>query len=241
MILYLDCLRGIDAVAVLAALVDAGVEAPDIAGHLRSLPGNVGLGSSESVVDGFRVRRIEISLRDVPDCRKLEEIVALIDRGDLSPGTRAVVLSVYQRLAAAEARVHGSTVDAVTFHEIGAARSVVAVLGTAVALEILGVARVISSPMPVGAGFVETDHGRLPVPTPATLELLRGLPVMETARGGELVTPTGAAIVAEIGTSFGAMPSMTVEHVGYGVDQRRSPALVTRVVVGSEAFSMPAR
>ncbi|HEX6401442.1 MAG TPA: LarC family nickel insertion protein [Actinomycetota bacterium] len=233
MILYLDCLRGINAVSALGAMIDAGIDTAVLTKHLRSLPGGVELEATGSTTDGFRVRSLEVVAPGMADHRSFDEIVALMDDAALPAGARSVVLGVYGRLAAAEARVHGSTIDDVTFHEVGRPRSVVAVIGVAVTLELLGVRAVTASPVPVGAGVVETAHGRLSVPTPATLELLRGVPVQESSTAGELVTPTGAAIVAELASSFGAMPSMTVERIGYGADERRIPAPVTRVVVGS--------
>ena len=233
MILYLDCLRGIDAVSTLGAMIDAGIDTPVLAERLRSLPGGVELNATETTIDGFRVRSVEVVAPGIPDRRRFDEIVELMDDAALSAGARSVVLGVYERLAIAEATVHGSTIDDVTFHEVGRPRSVFAVVGIAVALELLGVRAVTVSPVPVGAGFVETAHGHLSIPTPATLELLRGVPVLESSMTGELVTPTGVAIAAELASSFGPMPSMTVERIGYGADERRIPAPVTRVIVGS--------
>jgi uncharacterized protein (DUF111 family) len=234
-ILYLDCLRGINAPSMLAALIDAGVEASAVVHALQFLPGKVVLDSTETVTDGFRVRGVGVGAPEVPDRRRFDEIVELLERSeDLSAEARKLVRGVYERLASAEARVHGSTIDAVTFHEVGRARSVVSVIGIAVALDLVDVRGVIVSPVPIGNGIVETDHGRLPVPAPATLELLRGVPVVETGTPGELVTPTGAAIVTQLATSFGPMPSMTIERIGYGSDEQRSPALVTRAIVGRQ-------
>jgi hypothetical protein len=231
-ILYLDCLRGINAVSALGALVDTGIEPGLLAERLRSLPGDVGFDATEASIDGFRALSLEI---DAPggDLRSFREVVKLVEAAELAAGTRSIVVGVYERLAAAEARVHGSAVDDVTFHEVGRPRSVVAVIGLAVALELLDVRTIAASPIPVGTGVVDTAHGRLPVPTPATLELLRDASVQQSAMSGELVTPTGAAIVAELASSFGPMPSMTVERIGYGADERRVPALVTRAIVGS--------
>jgi uncharacterized protein (DUF111 family) len=238
-ILYLDCLRGIDAVSALGALVDADIDTSAIAERLRFLPGAIELRSTEAMIDGFRARSLEVGTPGVPDRRNLREVIELVDDADLSAEARSIVLGVYGRLASAEARVHGSTVEDVIFHEVGRPRSVVAVIGLAVAIELMGARPVIASPLPVGAGVVETSHGRLDVPTPATLELLRDVPVRESSIPGELVSPTGAAIVAELASSFGPMPSMTVERIGYGSDERRVPIPVTRVIGGSPASSSP--
>lgn len=235
MILYLDCARGINAPSMLAALIDAGVEASAVARDLRFLSGKVVLDSTETVTGGFRARAVAVGAPEVPDHRRFDEIVELLDGSeDISAEARTIVRGVYERLASAEARVHGSTIDAATFHEVGRARSVVAVVGIAIALDLIDVRNVIVSPVPVGSGVVETGHGCLPVPTPATLELLRGVPVVETGTSGELVTPTGASIVTQLASSFGPMPSMTIERIGYGIDEQRSPVIVTRVVVGRQ-------
>jgi hypothetical protein len=238
-ILYLDCLRGINAVSALGAVIDAGVDPSILAERLRFLPGDVSVDTAETTIDGFRVRSLEVAAPDLTDRRTFADVVELVDAADLPERARSIVLGVFERLGAAEARVHGSTIEGMTFHEVGRPRSVVAVLGLAIALEVLGVRSVTASPVPVGAGMVETAHGRLPVPTPATIELLRDIPVRESTISGELVTPTGAAIIAELASSFGPVPSMTVERIGYGADGTRTPALITRVVVGSPPVSRP--
>lgn len=231
-ILYVDCLRGINAVASLAALIDAGADASRITRCLRFLPGGCALRSSHAVVDGLRVRRIEPVVPEMPHSTRLNDIRTLLDGSNLSSEVRTFVFGVYQRLAAAEALVHGSTSETVTFHEVGAARSVVAIIGSAVAFEMLRPVQVVVSPLPAGGGTVQTHHGLLPVPAPATAELLRDLPVQDTKQTGELVTPTGAALVSQIATSFGAMPPMIVERVGQGIDDERTPVLLTRVLDG---------
>lgn len=231
-ILYLDSRRGLNAVAMLAAMIDAGAPADEIARRLRFLPGRCALRSTDTVVGGLRACQIALDIPEVPYSGRFEDVKNLIDRSRLSPMVRGLVVPIYRRLAMAEARVHGSTPETVTFHEIGAARSVVATIGSAVALELLEPVHVVASPLPAGGGMVATHHGLLPVPTPAVAELLRDLPVEGTEQTGELVTPTGAALVSEIASSFGPMPSMLVETVGYGIDEQRSPVLVTRVITG---------
>ncbi len=231
-ILYLDCLRGINAVASLAALIDAGADAAQITRRLRSLWEGCTIRSSEVRIGGQRTRRVEVSAPQVSHFTRLDDVAAMIERSELSSGVRDVVLGVYQRLARAEAHVHDSTLETVTFQEVGAPRSVMAIVGSAVALETLGPEQVVVSPMPTGGGTVRTHHGVLPVPAPATAELLHDLPLEDTGQMGELVTPTGAAFVSQIATSFGRMPSMTAERIGQGVDDQRTPVLITRAIVG---------
>jgi uncharacterized protein (TIGR00299 family) protein len=127
---------------------------------------------------------------------------------------------VFERLAEAEARIHGTTADKVHFHEVGAVDSIIDTIGAMIGFELLGVERFFCSPLRLGSGFIETEHGRLPVPAPATAELLRGVPVYAGDDEGEFVTPTGAAIVTTLCEAFGAMPRMTVDRVGYGAGSR---------------------
>jgi hypothetical protein len=240
-IVHLDCLGGINAVSALAAAIDAGVDPAAIVDRLGFLPGPIGVRTPAPPAGDARGRRLAIDGPNVLHCRRSSDVIDLLERGDLLTREETIVRGVYRRLAAAEARVHGTTEDDVTFHEVGAARSVVAVLGLAVAIERLGPSDITVSPLPIGSGTVETHHGRLPVPAPATLALLEGVPVV-AAGEGELVTPTGAAIARELATSFGPMPSMTVERVGTGIDDRRDPPPVTRLIVGSPAvLSAPTR
>jgi hypothetical protein len=151
----------------------------------------------------------------------------------LAPRVRDRALAAFGVLAEAEARVHGTAVDDVAFHEVGAVDSIVDIVATCVALELLEIDRIVASPLPMGHGQVRTAHGLLPVPVPATVEVLRGFPVVSFPFPGELVTPTGAALVAALAEP-GHMPAMRVEKVGYGAGTRdpATHANVLRVVIG---------
>jgi uncharacterized protein (DUF111 family) len=231
---YFDCSGGISGVAALAALIDAGADIDSLSKELEFLGGNVPILRTEEVVLGeFRVRRVSLEGGAESVGRRPAELEALVTAGGLPDAARDLALRIYGRLAEAEARVHGSSAEAVRFHEIGSLRSVVGVIGTALAIGQLGIDEVVASPVPFGRGTVETEHGRLAVPTPATLELLRGVPVEPQEEPGEFVTPTGAAILAAGAASFGEIPAMTIESVGYGTGDLRRPAIVLRVVVGS--------
>jgi pyridinium-3,5-bisthiocarboxylic acid mononucleotide nickel chelatase len=166
--------------------------------------------------------------------RRLPDILKIID-GAALPGRAAEwSKAVFCRLAVAEAKVHGSTPEEVHFHEVGAVDSIVDILGVASGLALLGVDRLISSPLPMGSGFVMSAHGRLPVPAPAVVELMRGYPMRESDEVGELTTPTGAAILTTLAESFGPMPAMIIEATGYGAGSRqgeRTPNVV-RVLLG---------
>jgi pyridinium-3,5-bisthiocarboxylic acid mononucleotide nickel chelatase len=231
---YFDCSGGISGVAALAALIDAGADVDPISKELEFLGGNTPMMTTDDVVLGeFRVRRVSIEGGGASVARRPADLEALLTAGGLQDAARDLALSIYGRLAEAEARVHGSSPDAVRFHEVGSLRSVVGVVGTALALEQLGIDEVVASPVPFGRGVVDTEHGRLAVPTPATLELLRGVPVEPQKEPGELVTTTGAAILAAAAASFGQIPAMTIESVGYGTGDLRNAPIVLRVVVGN--------
>jgi uncharacterized protein (DUF111 family) len=232
---YLDCSRGISGVASLAALIDAGADVDSLMKELEFLGSDLPIMRTDEVVlDEFRVRRVSVEDGGSPVGRSLGDLEALLSAGGLPDAARDGALRVYRRLAEAEARVHGSTLDAVRFHEVGSLRSVVGVVGTALAIEQLGIDKVVASPVPFGRGKVDTEHGLLVVPTPATLELLQGVPVeAQEDATGEFVTPTGAAILVAA-ASFGKIPAMTIDSVGYGTGDLRHPQIVLRVVIGRE-------
>ena len=231
---YFDCSGGISGVASLAALIDAGADVESISKELEFFGGDGPILSTEEVVLGeFRVRRVSVEGGRASVGRRPADLEALLSGSGLPDAARDLALRIYGRLAEAEARVHGSTLEAVRFHEVGSLRSVVGVVGTSLALEQLGIDQVASSPVPYGRGTVETEHGPLTVPTPATLELLRGVPVAPHQVAGELVTPTGAAILATAAASFGQIPAMTIDTIGYGSGDPRGVPIVLRVVVGN--------
>jgi uncharacterized protein (DUF111 family) len=231
---YFDCSGGISGIASLAALIDAGADADSISKELEFLGGNAPvLRTEEVVLREFRVLRVSVEGGRAPRGRSLTDLEAMLSAGGLPDAALDLARSVYRRLAEAEARVHGSTPEGVRFQEVGSLRSVVGVVGTALALDQLGIDDVTASPVPFGRGTVDTGHGRLGVPTPATLELLRGVAVAPQEEAGELVTPTGAAILAAAATSFGQIPTMTIETLGYGTGDPRGAPILLRIVIGN--------
>jgi pyridinium-3,5-bisthiocarboxylic acid mononucleotide nickel chelatase len=179
--------------------------------------------------------------RDQP-ARRLPDIEAIIDGADLPGRAGEWSRAIFHRLAEAEAKAHGTTPDQVHFHEVGAVDSIVDILGVASGIALLGVDRIVSSPLPMGSGFVDCAHGRLPVPAPAVVELMRGFPTRESSETGELTTPTGAVILTTLAESFGPMPPMVVSATGYGAGGRqgeRTPNLV-RVILGRPVEAAPA-
>jgi hypothetical protein len=155
----------------------------------------------------------------------------------LSPFVKKHALGIFHRIAVAEGKIHGVSPDAVTFHEVGALDSIADIICVCAGLEALGVEKVYVSSLHDGNGFVDCAHGRFPVPAPATLEILTGIPIGQVDEPHELITPTGAAIVAEFGVHFGLMPRMTIEKIGYGVGSRelRERPNVLRAVLGELA------
>lgn len=166
--------------------------------------------------------------------RTLAEIAALVDGSALSPTAKARTHALFSRLAEAEAAIHGTSIDEVHLHEVGALDSIIDITGTVFGLEWLGIDQVVASPLNVGSGTVHAAHGSYPVPAPATLRLLEGAPIYAGPQGRELVTPTGALLVTGYASSYGPVPAMRVRHVGYGAGTRDFAGRpnVLRVVIG---------
>ncbi|MGH2766851.1 MAG: LarC family nickel insertion protein [Actinomycetota bacterium] len=242
-IAYLDCSSGISGTMALAALLDAGADLDVVRTGLSSLPvGPFSLEVVEERAGDLRALRVVAEAKGPEPRRTLGDLEAMLRAAALPHRARALAERVYRRLAGAEARVHGTAPDRVTFHEVGSVRSIAGVVGTAVALDELGVAQVWSSPVATGWGAARTEHGLLPVPAPATAELLRGIPAQPGSMDGELATPTGAALVAELAEAFvSSPPAMDVEAVGLGAGPLGGTfANVLRVLIGNEARSATA-
>ncbi len=238
-IAYLDCASGASGDMILGALIDAGVDLPTVQTGIDSL----GLPSCRLAVEEVKkqaFRALQLTVEHEPEHahRHLHHIVAMIERSTLSPSQRELALRIFNRLAEAEAKVHGSTIEKVHFHEVGAVDSIADIVGSAIAWDLLGVDRVVCSPVPVGTGFVQIAHGRCSIPAPATGELLRGVPIAASSVEGELTTPTGAAIISTLVDEFGPLPAMTISATGYGAGQTdfEHPNLL-RLLVGETASS----
>ncbi|MBI2893018.1 MAG: nickel pincer cofactor biosynthesis protein LarC [Deltaproteobacteria bacterium] len=238
-IVYLDCFSGIAGDMTLAALVDAGVPLDHVREELGSL-GVTGwqIATRTIVRSGIAATKLDVEVGAGQPERTFSEIRSIIEGSKLADGARSRALQVFERLGRAEARVHRVELDDVHFHEVGAVDAIVDVCGTAVALDWLG-ARVTSAPVPHGRGFVEARHGVLPLPSPAALEALEGVPVYGVDLEAELVTPTGAAIVGALAESFGPLPSLRIESIGWGAGTRELPDRpnLLRAIVGEPALS----
>jgi uncharacterized protein (TIGR00299 family) protein len=235
-IAYLDCASGISGDMTLGALVDAGADLAAIQTGISSLGLTAcRLVKSEVKKRGFRATQIVVEHEPENAHRHLHHITTMIDRGALSARAREMATRIFRKLAEAEAKVHGSTTEKVHFHEVGAVDSIADIVGAAIGIDLLGIERIVCSPVPTGHGYVEIAHGRCSIPAPATAELLRGVPLAPLDVEGELTTPTGAAIVAALASGFGPLPTMTVEHIGYGAGQKDFPqANILRLLVGTQ-------
>jgi uncharacterized protein (TIGR00299 family) protein len=233
---WLDCSAGVAGDMLLGALFDAGVE-PAVVQRATDavLPGAVAISAAEVTRAGLRATKADVRpLVADPPHRTWADIDAMLRQSDLRPEVRERALAVFDRLAEAEARVHGIDARAVHFHEVGALDSIADVVGVCAGATSLGLTRVITGPIALGSGSTGSAHGRLAVPVPAVLELSAGWSV--TAGGeGELTTPTGMALVTVLANSTGQLPAMTVDRVGIGAGSRDTPgrANVTRLVLGT--------
>jgi uncharacterized protein (TIGR00299 family) protein len=234
---YFDCFNGAAGDMILGALIDAGCPLEtlqDVVAKL-SLPG-VTLTAEKVQRHGLAatLARVEVEPGSQKVHRHLPEIVRIIDAAGLDPQVAEKANLVFQRLAHAEAGVHGIAVKQVHFHEVGAADAIVDIACSCAGLAALGVERVGCSPIPTGSGTVTCQHGILPVPAPATAQLLRGIPITGGEEVGELTTPTGAALLTTLAGEFGPLPDMTIEAVGCGAGAREGQqrANILRLFVG---------
>lgn len=222
-IIHFDCRAGISGDMTVASLLDLGVPLEHLRGELDRLglpPGSFTLSASATRRRNLACLKFDVEVHDRQTHRHYADIDAMISASSLPERVRERAGAIFRCLAEAESRVHGVPLAEVHFHEVGALDSIVDIVGTAICLEYLGVETIHAAPLPLGGGFVETCHGRLPVPAPATAELLRGLAVHGDCGQGERVTPTGAAIVAALASDVGRMPAMRLERVGNGAGSR---------------------
>jgi len=239
-IAYFDCFSGAAGDMIVASLLDAGADPQALHDALASL-GVAGyhVAISKCNKQGFAATRFSVALD--PDAnqphRHLAQIEKIVQASTLGAAVKSKSCKIFMRLAQAEAAVHGTTPDRVHFHEVGAVDAIMDVVGVVVCLDSLGVVKVVCSPIPTGWGVVECAHGTMPVPAPATAELLKGVPLAAGAESGELTTPTGAAVLTTLADAFGPVPAMRIDAVGYGAGTRDGAILpnLLRVLVGGES------
>lgn len=234
--LYFDSFAGASGDMILGAMVDAGVDPQAVTKQLALLN-----------VSGFDVRfekvkraglsatHAVVTIQPEHAHRHLSDILKIIDNSSLSAGVKERASKIFTRLAQAEARVHNEPVEDVHFHEVGALDAIVDVIGAAICFDLLGIEEFACSPLHVGSGVVEMAHGRFPVPPPAVADLLKGVPFYSTDIKGELLTPTGAAIITTVSGNYGPLPTIEVAQIGYGAGSRDYESFpnVLRVLVGT--------
>jgi uncharacterized protein (TIGR00299 family) protein len=213
---HFDCFSGISGDMVLGALLDAGVDAGAIRAALDSLGLPIKLEVEKVKRCGFAATKATIEAADQEDYRFLPDVEAILAKGKLTEKQRVLATAIFRKVALAESVAHGMPLERVHFHEVGALDSIADIVGAAVGLDLLGVERFTSSPVPTGTGTVKCAHGIMPVPTPGTAELLKGVPLAPSTIKTELTTPTGAAILTSVVSEFTAAPAMTIEKIGHG-------------------------
>jgi len=235
-IAYFDCFSGISGDMILGALMDLGLPKTKLEKELNklSLRGYEIVYSSEArnEITGSKVK-IALKEQEI-DHRSFYDIKGLIDGSLLDNDIKKLSIEVFYRLAKVEAKIHGKDMENIYFHEVGAMDSIIDVVGSAIGITYFRFDQIYASRIPLGSGFVKCRHGILPLPAPATLELLRDKPVYEAGVEGELVTPTGAAIITTITDKFGSMPPMRIENIGYGVGDNEFEEFpnLLRVILG---------
>lgn len=241
-IAYFDCVSGVSGDMILGSMVDAGMPAEvlvETVSHL-GLEDECRIEVGKVLKNGISGTKVTVELRKKQQkARGLLDVENIIRGSTLSPSVRNRSIKVFQRLAKAEASVHGCSPDEVHFHEVGAVDSIVDIVGAVAGLEALKVGHVYASALPLGSGFVKTQHGNIPLPSPATVELLRGVPVYDSHVLAEMVTPTGAALLTEFVMQFGQLPAMRISNIGYGAGTREIPDRpnLLRLIIGEPVSS----
>ncbi len=232
---YFDCFSGIAGDMTMAALVDAGVDPRAIQDAVSSLGLPCELSFETVRRGGFRATYSRVVTPEEHAHRHWHHIEAIIEKGALTDRQKELARKVFLKLGEAEARVHGVDLSKIHFHEVGAVDSIVDIVGSCVGLDLLGVDRFEASPVPPGKGWIKAAHGRMPLPAPATAEILRGVPLAESMVQGEMTTPTGAAILATVVERFAPFPAMTIESIGLGAGTREveGQANIVRLFVGT--------
>lgn len=233
--LYFDLIAGASGDMILGALIDAGASPDLLQAELAGLKlSEFDLSVRKVTKNGFQATKVDVVVGKQPPERHLSQILEIIDHSQLPPSIQERSKAIFQRIAAVEAGIHNRSLEEVHLHELGGTDTIVDVTGTLLALDMLDIARVFSSPIPMGRGFIQGAHGQIPLPAPATIQLLRGIPVVGLDVEAELVTPTGAALLAALVEEFGPVPEMALEHIGYGAGTRDLPIPnLLRVLIGT--------
>ncbi len=236
-VLYFDLIGGASGDMILGALIDAGVPAEKLTEMLAGLKlDEFELIATPIEKNGFQATKVDIQVGEQPPERHLKEILEVIRNSSLPTSIQNRAIRIFRKIASVEAGIHNKPVDHIHLHELGGTDTIVDVTGALLALDFLGVSHIYASPIPLGSGFIKGAHGQIPLPAPATMGLLKGLPVRKTEIKAELITPTGAALLAELVEDFSPPPEMKIEAVGYGAGTRDLPIPnLLRVMIGETA------
>lgn len=234
--LYFDCFSGISGDMVLGALIDCGVGSEELKKELDKL--NIDGYSIEiknTMKNGISGTDVNVIIEEQCTHRNFKDIENIINNSDLNKNVKELSILIFKKIAIAESKIHGKTIEEVHYHEVGAIDSIVDIVGAAICFDILKVDRFVASSVNTGTGFVKCQHGIIPVPAPATLEILKGVPIYSLDINTELVTPTGAAILASVCTEYGPLPKLTIEKTGYGCGKKELEIPnILRVIIGEE-------
>ncbi|SFL67739.1 hypothetical protein SAMN04487943_10357 [Gracilibacillus orientalis] len=250
-ILYFDCFSGISGDMTIAALLDTGISLEWLENQLKALhlEKEYQLKTDKIVKNGIHSNKFDVKYEEEHHHhhhehshhhnhshhhRQYKDIVKLIDGSELNEAVKRMSLEMFRVIGEAEAKIHGMNLDNVHFHEVGAIDSIIDIVGTAILIDELQIDRIVSSSIPVGSGHIHIDHGIYPVPAPATLEVLKDIPLKESAVKGELTTPTGASIIKTLVDDFSGIPNITVDKIGYGAGTKtfENHPNVLRVIIG---------
>ncbi len=235
-IAYFDCFSGVSGDMILGSLIDAGLDLAALKKILSTIPLSGYEITAEKVMkNGIAGTSFRVVTGKADRARHLDDILQLIKGSSLSDKAKDSACAIFRSIASVEADIHGTTIDKIHFHEIGAVDSIIDIAGACAALDMMGIDAVYCSRVNVGSGFVTTDHGVLPVPAPATARLLAGAPVYSSGIEAELATPTGAAIMKHFAGRFGPLPDMTVRTIGHGAGMKDLPVPnLLRVYIGED-------
>ena len=235
-IAYFDCFSGISGDMILGAFLDLGLDLDTLSGHLAKMKlGDYKLAVSREKRGAISGTRLNIQVEEGKQPhRSMAQIREMIGESRLPGKVKQTSLAMLERLAEVEGNLHQQSPEDVHFHEIGAIDSIVDMVGACIGLHLLDIEKVVASPLPLGRGFVQCQHGKLPLPAPATLALLKDTPVYDSGQQREMVTPTGAAILTTICSNYGGFPEMSIARVGYGVGLHPEdhPPNLLRIVLG---------
>ena len=237
-IAYLDCFSGVSGDMLVGSLLDAGLPFEELERIISGLNlDGYTISAKKEGRNNIFGTRFHVSLKEKHQkARYLKDIKEIITSGDIPLAVVEKCISIFEKLAITEGEIHHISPDELHFHEVGAVDSIIDIVGSVVGIYLLGIEKLFVSRMPIGKGIITSAHGRIPLPSPATIALLEGVPIYDSGQEVEMITPTGAALITSLCSSFGPMPSMIVERVGYGVGSRilaDKPNLL-RILIGND-------